>query len=201
MRPQQFTNEELIICARKLFIEQGSQISMSVIAQEMGVSQAALFKRFKTKRELIIESLAVREVPAWILQVKDLPDSRSFKKQLSEILNNLATFFKELAPVINIMRIENIDMNELLDKVAVPPPVMAINELTAWLTRCNSVGLIGSVPYGTLAKMILGSVHMNMMLCHLNDVDCMKSLMDDPEVFVEEIALIVSKFSPGEIDE
>ncbi len=195
MRPQQFSNEELLHCARRLFIEQGSQISMNSIADVMGVSQAALFKRYKTKRELIIASLCVREIPQWIQDLKILPDGRSFEGQLKDIVESVIAFFNELSPALNIMRIENINPSELMEEGMVPPPILALQELTQWLMRCNQKGLIGNFNFETLAKMILGGVHFNSMMYLIIGNKKIADMMPNSENFACDVATLVRELT------
>ncbi len=198
MRPQQFSNEDLLRCARRLFIEQGSQISMNSIADEMGVSQAALFKRYKTKRELIIASLCVREVPQWIQELKALPDDRNFEEQLEDIVESVIAFFNELSPALSIMRIENINPSELMGEGMVPPPILALQELTQWLLRCNHKGLIGNFNFETLAKMILGGVHFNSMMYLITGNKEIADMMPNSENFASDVAALVKELTKGE---
>ena len=63
MRPRSFTDDELLDTARRVFLEHGAGASTEQIAQQLGVSQAALFKRIGTKQELMVRSLMPRSMP------------------------------------------------------------------------------------------------------------------------------------------
>ena len=57
MRPKIKTDEQLLAAARSAFIEFGGAVSTTVIAENAGVSQATLFKRFGTKEQLMKRAL------------------------------------------------------------------------------------------------------------------------------------------------
>lgn len=56
-RPRLFTNDEILAATQSCILEHGPSVSTTMIADTLGISQAALFKRFGTKEELIIRAL------------------------------------------------------------------------------------------------------------------------------------------------
>ena len=55
MRPRQFTDEDILTATQACILELGPSVSTTVIAGRVGMSQAALFKRFGTKEKLFLE--------------------------------------------------------------------------------------------------------------------------------------------------
>ena len=56
-RPRTVSDDVILEAARAVFLEQGPGASTQSIADRLSVSQAALFKRFGTKRDLMIAAL------------------------------------------------------------------------------------------------------------------------------------------------
>lgn len=102
MRPRSFTDEELLDAARRIFLEHGPGASTSLIAQELGVSQPALFRRVRTKQELMLRSLMPRELP-WLAELQRGPDARPVPVQLDELSRKIDAFLIEQMPCISVL--------------------------------------------------------------------------------------------------
>ena len=53
-----FTDEEIIAATQRCVFKHGPAVSTTVIANEVGMSQGAIFKRFGTKERLILAALS-----------------------------------------------------------------------------------------------------------------------------------------------
>lgn len=167
MRPRQFTDRELLETARRCFLEHGPGVSTSAIAEELGVSQAALFKRFKTKQALMLEALAPESQPAWIAEVEAGPDDGPIPQQLRRVVERINAFFEQMLPCIVVLRAAGIDPKTLFRHHPVPPPVLAHRALTAWFRRLHELGR-ARIPYPQSTAMVfLGAIHARHMLCHV----------------------------------
>ncbi|WAS94576.1 TetR/AcrR family transcriptional regulator [Nannocystis punicea] len=102
MRPRSFTDDELLETARRCFLEHGPSVSTDVIAQELGVSQAALFKRFRTKQELMVRSLMPRN-PPWVAEIERGPDERPVLEQMRELAAKIDAFLVQQLPCISVL--------------------------------------------------------------------------------------------------
>ena len=143
VRPRQVSDDEILATARRCFVAHGSQMSLAVIAAELGISSPALFNRFKNKRELMIAALAPPPVPEWVSDLEQGPDNRPFEVQLKELAEHIAGFFEEMSPRMVVLRTSGIspEMRGLLD------------ELNATLVRTSICGL-GQVALGPLMSRI-----------------------------------------------
>ena len=164
MRPQKVSDQEILSKTREMLIKHGAQVSTDVIAKELGVSQPALFKRFKTKRELIIEALKPPALPPWVEVLKKGPDDRPFMEQLEELLGLIANFFKSSAPVMNVLMNSGISPKEVYEQFKEPPPVASIKHMTSWLERCAEKGLIQKKGFNVVAASILGGIHLRIFV-------------------------------------
>jgi AcrR family transcriptional regulator len=167
VRPRQFTDDEVLEIARRCFLEHGPRVSTSVIAGELGVSQAALFKRFKTKQALMIRALAPTSRPRWIDQVEAGPDERPVVEQLREALEGINAFFEQLLPCITVLRTAGVEPECMMREFEVPPPTLAHRTLTAWFQRVHEAGR-AHVPHPqSTAMAFLGAIHARHMLRHV----------------------------------
>lgn len=161
MRPQTVTDEEILSVARKVFLENGPQASVEMIAKELGLSQPALFKRFGTKRNLMIKSLQPPKETEWFKIVDNGPDERPFPEQLSEVMEGIGQILKNIQPVMQIVQMTDITPRELMSGMDEPPPVKGLRKLSAWLKRCHEKHLIREVDYRQAAITIMGSIQFN----------------------------------------
>jgi AcrR family transcriptional regulator len=167
MRPRQFSDDELLQTARRCFLEHGPGVSTGVIAEELGVSQAALFKRFKTKQALMMEALAPDEEPSWIAEVEAGPDERPVPEQLREVIERIDAFLAQMLPAIAVLRAAGLGPADVLGHREVPPPVLAHRTLSGWFRRLHELGRARIPHPQSTAMMFLGALHARHMLGHM----------------------------------
>ena len=158
-RPRLVSDVEILDAARSCFIEQGPQVSTTVIAEQVGLSQAALFKRFGTKQQLMLAALRPPEVPSWIARVEQGPDDRPIDEQLREIAESISAFFVEMAPRLATLWASGCQVREIMAEFEVPPPVRGMLALTRWFTLARNAGLVHSENPQVTALMMIGSLH------------------------------------------
>ena len=157
-RPRQVSDEEILQVATAALLDDPTA-STTTIAERLGLSQAALFKRFGTKAELIHRALGVEGGPPWIAALADGPDDRPISAQLLAIGGEIEAFFHYLVPRLSALRALGVDGAALLHRCAAPPPVIGHQALTAWFARAQAAGRIrahGCNP-ASLATGFLGS--------------------------------------------
>ncbi len=193
MRPQKVSNEEILCVTRQILLEKGVHCSVQVIADELGLSQPAIFKRFKTKRNLIIEAFRPpTNIPLWNAFKKE-PDERPFNEQLFDLLKDIGIFFETIAPVINFIQETDITHQELMDHLDVPIPVITQRYFAAWITKCYDKGLIRKTNFNLVAMNILGSIQMDIFRCHLMKdnaqyaINNKSILSEEKEIFYNEL--------------
>jgi AcrR family transcriptional regulator len=167
-RPRTVSDEEILDAARAVFLEQGPGASTQLIADQLGVSQAALFKRFGTKKCLMIAALSPPPVPPFALSLATGPEAdRDIQEQLREIAANVMQFFTGMVPRLSCLRAAGVPPEELLARFDVPPPMIAHQALCAWLSRGMEQDQIRSTEPAPLAYALLGSLHMRVFISHL----------------------------------
>ena len=158
-RPRQVSDEEILDAACQCFLEHGPGCSTSVVAERLGISQAAVFKRFGTKQELMLSALLPPAVPEWSARLASGPDSRPIPEQLGEIAQEISSFFQQLAPRIAMLKASGADIPALLSRYDVPPPIVGWNALAEWVRIAQAQGRIRAGDPSAIAMMLIASLH------------------------------------------
>jgi len=167
-RPRTVSDEAILEAARAVFLEEGSTASTQIVADRLGVSQAALFKRFGTKKALLLGALSPPAVPDFVPLLDQGPDlQRCPREQLTEIGVAVCRFFEMLLPRLMALHSAGFDTHEILTRYEVPPPLLALQAMSAWLERASGAGLIRVGASRGLAQAFLGSLHMRAFSAHL----------------------------------
>lgn len=167
-RPRTVSDEAILEAARAVFLEQGPAASTQLIAEQLGVSQAALFKRFGTKKCLMIAALSPPPIPPFALSLATGPTAdRDIQEQLREITTSVGQFFAGMIPRLSCLRAAGIPPEDLLARFDVPPPMLAHQALCDWLSRAMEQGQVRPTDPAPLAYALLGSFHMRVFISHL----------------------------------
>ncbi len=89
VRPRQVTDEQVLEIAREVFLEHGPKAPVSIIAGRLGVSDAALFKRFGTKQNLVLAALLPPEEPDFLQVLEGGPGPGDIEEQLVVVARRL----------------------------------------------------------------------------------------------------------------
>jgi AcrR family transcriptional regulator len=158
-RPKEVSDEEIIIAARRCFLERGASVSALEIARELGVSHTTLFNRFGSKEGLMIAALGPPEVVPWISALDNGPDDRPIREQLAEHCKAISSYFEKLQAGLALLHAVGITTQMLLrGRKGDPPPVKAMRALIGWLQRAQSQGRLGPCDIETLASTVLGAL-------------------------------------------
>lgn len=164
MRPRSFTDADLLQVARSLFLEKGPGVSTSEIAKALGVSQAAIFKRFPTKRDLMVSALMppVDEVTA-MLKPSQIDDRPGYE-QVLELARAVDGLLENMFPRMGVLRASGIDMEDILARHD-PPPLLVYGWVSGFLRQLDEAGL-ATVPDPNVAAFgLLGAIHGRHELC------------------------------------
>ena len=167
-RPTQTTDQEILQVARQTFIELGPSVSTTVIAGKLGISQATLFKRFPTKKDLLIAALSPSKEASWMKAVLEGPDEREIPTQLHEIAVEIIAFFKEMMPCMMVLVSSGISNEEVFRRYDIPPPIRGKMAMTKWFTKAMEQGRIRKTVPETLAVAFLGSVQSHVFMNHVS---------------------------------
>ena len=186
-RPRQHSDEEILKVARECFLEHGPAASTVEVARHLGISQAALFKRFGSKSNLLWKALAPPEIPPWLPLVEAGPDDRDGDEQLRELAGEISRFFAELVPCFSVLRAAGVEFPEALHRYTIPPPVRAFRAMRAWFARAREKGVVGPVDPDAAALSWLGSLAFRHFVGHI-----LPGLVPDPQKHPPRLDQLVS---------
>jgi AcrR family transcriptional regulator len=171
-RPRQVSDEAILAAARRCFLEHGPGVSTTVIADELEVSQAALFKRFGTKQQLMLAALLPPSTPSWVATVE----------AGLEVATAIVRFFVEYAPCLMTIRASGCDLKATMrERYDLPPPLRARKALTAWLQQAMAEGRIRSVDCAATAEAMMGALQGHAFLSFVSERPA------EPERFVANL--------------
>ena len=167
-RPRTISDQDILEAAASVFLKEGSQVSTRRIGEHVGLSEAALFKRFGTKKELLISALSPPGIPSFVLLLGDGPSpDRGLREQLEEIGMSAIAFFRQIVPRMMVLRSAGISPMVIFERYDRPPPLVAASALRDWFRRGQERGLVRDLPVEGLASSFLGALHMEVFTAHL----------------------------------
>tara|TARA_Y100001968_G_C19181174_1_gene630491 strand:- start:227 stop:724 length:498 start_codon:yes stop_codon:yes gene_type:complete len=136
----------------------------------LNLSQAALFKRFGTKQELMKAALIPAVVPGFVAEVAAGPDlERPLDQQIRSIARSVVVFFRGMVPCVMVLKAAGVDFHQILDRFDEPPPVLARRLLSAYFARAMAAGLVRPSDPLAVASLFLGAFHINSFISHVVD--------------------------------
>lgn len=151
------SDDVILQAAREVFLETGPTATTAEVARRAGVSEGTIFKRYATKRELIIAAMKMREVPLWQQRLAARVGVGELNLQLAEVLRELIEFFRMMAPRLALMSSCHIRKEEFFGAHSEPPPVTAIRALSRYLSAEQQGGRLGPCDVEIVARLLLGA--------------------------------------------
>lgn len=181
MRPKKTSDEDMLLATRSCIMRHGIGVSTQIIAKELGVSQATLFKRFGTKEVLLQKALLQPIFSHSIFQYLDqAPSDASVTEQIKDLAFALLRFFDEMLPNLMMLRSGGCDLPTLLQGDDTPP-ILIRKKLMNWVEALQIQNRIRYVSSETLALALLGSVQHRVFRRHIiND----QSLCSSDEEYI-----------------
>ena len=184
-RPRQVTDDEILEVARACF-EEDPNASTVTIAQRVGLSQAALFKRFGTKMRLMLRAMGITFGPPWVPIVEKGPDDRPVPEQLAEIGDAIVGFFRKMMPRLAVMKAVGLSFTDMFGEEEKPPPIVGYEALTAWFERAIEQGLVRDGDPKGFAIAFLGMFQARAFWAHFAG-DHFPSPMPDDEAYTRHV--------------
>ena len=167
MRPKKTSDLELLASVYQCLIRFGITSSTQFIANEVGVSQATLFKRFGTKEDLIRRALLSPITEHDIFTViQQEPTNAPPKEQVEQLSLSLLRFFEEMVPSMMMLRSRGCDLQSMWEGEN-NPPVMMRNMLTVWVKRLQHLHTLRDIPAESVALALLGAIQHRAMRKHI----------------------------------
>jgi AcrR family transcriptional regulator len=97
-RPKTISDEQILEAARELFLAKGFGASTTSIAKRAGISEALIFRRFRTKEALFAAALGRGETPRWVARLDTIAGSGDPKRNLIDISLQIIDHYDTLLP-------------------------------------------------------------------------------------------------------
>lgn len=185
-RRKEVSDAEIVRAARKVFLEQGIQVSVAVIAKELGVSPATVFVRMGTKSKLISAALWPPDPPVLALLAEREPDDRPLDRQLTEILVDVAHFADAEIPATFTKYAAGARPKPTDDFSDIAPRRLR-RALTKWLRDAVRAGKIKCDPR-MAAEIFIGTLEARAMHTFLGKLEISER---DTRVFVRSLVTTV----------
>jgi AcrR family transcriptional regulator len=183
-RPRQVSDEEVFAAVREAVLQQGPQVSLDVVAERIGVTAPALFRRFGSRHEILLQSLRPPERPPFLEVLAKGPDDRPITEQLIEVFTQFGHFVVETLPCMSALRESGLPFEKIHGSFEEPPPVRTLRALSGWLQRAADRKLLRISDATATATAMLGAVHMPVFLKHV----AKDASPHDPRAFAEMLA-------------
>ena len=184
MRPQKFSDQEILEQTRACLLAHGTNVSTQIIAQSLGMSQANLFKRFGTKANLIKRALLYSiEIHPIFERLMQKPNTADISKAIKSLCMDLIDFFDTQLPNILMLKSAGFDLPNMMKGDTVSPPIRMRRLLTSWFNHLKTEQGMREISAEGLTMLILGSVQHRAFRKHiLDDV-----VFDSDAEFVQSI--------------
>jgi AcrR family transcriptional regulator len=173
-RPRQISDAQILEAARACFLEHGHQVSTTVIADRLGVSQAALFKRFGTKDDLMVAALRPdpSSLDGLIARLDAGPDDRAVPLQLREVALTIRDRFAEFLPRMAVLKSAGLTPPPRREGAPKPiPPQRVHTALVGWLEQAHRRGVLRVPDPAAAAFALLGAIHMQCFMAYMVGAD------------------------------
>lgn len=168
VRPRQVSDEQIRDAAREVFLEHGPTASLELVAERLGVSAAALFKRSGSKHQLLLRALSPPEKPAWLERAASGPDDSDARAQLSALALDILSYFEDMVPCMAMLAASGISPMQVVARQSpVPTPIRAQRAVVAWMQRAQDRGLLRVQDPHALTFALLGALHMRAFTLHV----------------------------------
>lgn len=142
-RPEVIERSALLDIARDVFKDRGMRATTAEVAQRAGISEGALFKRFKTKAELFRAAVEhVGEAPAWIATLPARVGRGNLDEELEALALEMLQFARTLMPCVLMAHANNGEGDLPVWQGTVPPPIRALKALAAYFEAEMKLGRV-----------------------------------------------------------
>lgn len=167
VRPRKLSDDDILDAAREVFVAHGPHVSTTVVAEAVGLSQAALFKRFGTKENLMVRALLPPPRVDWVDLLGEGPDQRPMHAQLLEIADAAMRFFDRMLPCLMTLKAAGLDLVDLVAAQPEPPPLMVRRALRRWFAAAMDQGRMRRGDPDALALAFMGAMQARAAFSHM----------------------------------
>jgi AcrR family transcriptional regulator len=164
-RPRRVSDDDILHAVRRAVVEVGPHVSLDVVAERLGVTAPALFRRFRSRHDLLIAALRPDAEPPFLAHIEAGPDDRPVEVQLVDLFTRIGSVLAEMLPCVSALRESGIALGEVWRED--PPPLRTVRALAGWLERARARRLVAVADPAATATAMLGALQAPIFLRHL----------------------------------
>lgn len=158
-RTKTITDEQILDAAREMFRVHGFAATTAQIAEQAGISEGSIFRRWASKQELMMTALGVTR-PRWIDLAETLHTTdQSVEAQLTEITMSMLEFFCENIGKMTAMLSAGTHVRRKFMCAPDAPPVQGLRALANYFAQLRADGRIRVTDPEIAARMLLSATH------------------------------------------
>jgi AcrR family transcriptional regulator len=166
-RPRLIETDAILEAARDTFLEEGVGATTGAIARRAGISEATIFKRFRTKTELFFAAMGFAEFDAR-QTIEDLRGKGPAFREIEAISLRLLEYLDEMVPVLTrLLAHPGFNAAELAEKVPEMPARALVEALAEYVESEQRDGRMGQRDPHAVAVTIFGILHNRALLEHI----------------------------------
>lgn len=155
---------QILEAVQNVLLEFGTKATSAKFAAAANVSEGTLFKRFGTKKNLMIKALTHQTHSNWEIIFEHLQKKKTqtdIVQDIEFLLSKLFEHFKKLIPGIYILISSGIHIDESLASFETPPPILVKQRLTQFFLEAQKKKRIKeNVSPDIVALQVLASAHL-----------------------------------------
>ncbi len=164
-RPRLISDEEILGQVRRSVLELGSRVSLDVVAEQLGVTAPALFKRFGSRNALLLAALRPTR-PAFLDVLEPGPDGRPLAEQLVDLFEMMGGWFAEATPAVMALHESGVPMCDVHGAFEEALPVAIVRAMTRWLRRAEQAGVVRVPDAEATAMAMMGALQSRTIINH-----------------------------------
>jgi AcrR family transcriptional regulator len=156
-RLKTISDEEILHAARGLFLDRGFGASTLAIARRAGISEALIFRRFRTKEALFVAALGLAEPPAFTSKLKSLAGTDTFRNNLIAISLDIIDYYEAHLPRL-MMIWSSRTRAPIRRQLRGTPHLRNVRALTRYFEQEITLGRMRRVDPEVVARVLLGAL-------------------------------------------
>lgn len=159
-RPVTITDEQILDAAQSVLLEQGLDATTQAIAQQAGISEGTIFKRFKTKENLFVCAIMHNaRHEGWLRVLEERGEQEPVLEHLERVGIACVTFLASMIPKMHMIMSRHSDLKERVMCSSNAPPLRAIQHLMVYLDEAQQSGLL--LPHSSehMARLFMATMH------------------------------------------
>jgi AcrR family transcriptional regulator len=166
-RPRLIETQDILEAARDTFLGEGVGATTGAIARRAGISEATIFKRFRTKADLFFAAMGFAEFDAH-QTIADLRGEAPADQELETISLRFLEHLNQMVPVLTrLLAHPGFDAVELAEKFPEMPARTLVEAVAEYVESEQREGRIGSCDPHAVAVAIFGILHNFALLEHI----------------------------------